>query len=63
MLFGVGPWPGLAGRIGTSALTAIVTLGVGVQMIFSRWLGRYEYGAAEWVWQTLTYGRPSMGKP
>lgn len=36
-LFGVGPGLGLAGRIGTCALTAIVVLGFGSQVIFSAW--------------------------
>lgn len=58
VLFGVGPGLGLAGRIGTCALTAIVVVGFVAQMIFSRWwLGRFQYGPAEWAWRALTYGK------
>jgi uncharacterized protein len=62
VLFGVGPGLGLAGRVGTCALTAIVVVGFAAQMVASRWwLGRYQYGPAEWAWRALTYGkRPRM---
>jgi uncharacterized protein len=60
VLFGVGPGLGLAGRIGTCALTAIVVVGFVAQMIFSRWwLGRFQYGPAEWASaRSLTEGCP-----
>jgi uncharacterized protein len=62
VLFGVGPGLGLAGRIGTCALTAIVIVAYGLQLLFSRWwLTRFDYGPMEWVWGALTYGkRPRM---
>jgi uncharacterized protein len=59
VLFGVGPGLGLAGKIGTCALTAIVVVGYTGQLWFSRWwLSRYQYGPAEWAWRALTYGAP-----
>jgi len=58
VLFGVGPGLALAGRVGTCVLTAIVVLVFVAQMLFSRWwLRRRQYGPAEWVWRTLTYGK------
>jgi len=58
VLFGVGPGLALAGRIGTSALTAIVVLVFGMQVLVSRWwLRHYRFGPVEWVWRALTYGR------
>ena len=62
VLFGVGPGLGLAGRIGTCALTGIVIVAYGLQLLFSRWwLARFDYGPMEWVWRALTYGkRPRM---
>ena len=62
VLFGVGPGLALAGKIGTTALLAIVVVTYAAQLVFSRWwLGRFAYGPMEWVWRALTYGRmPSM---
>jgi uncharacterized protein len=62
VLFGIGPGLALAGKIGTMAVVAVVIGFFAVQVIVSGWwLGRYEYGPAEWVWRALTYGeRPSM---
>ena len=57
VLFGVGPGLGLAGKIGTCALTAIVIVTFAMQVIFSRWwLRRFSQGPAEWLWRRLTYG-------
>jgi uncharacterized protein len=57
VLFGVGPGLNLAGKIGTCALTFIVIIVFGLQILISRWwLSRYQYGPVEWVWRALTYG-------
>jgi uncharacterized protein len=57
-LFGVGPGLALAGKIGTSALAAIVIGTFAIQVAVSRWwLSRFAHGPAEWLWRTLTYGR------
>jgi uncharacterized protein len=62
VLFGVGPGLALAGRIGTSAIVAIVIAFFALQVAFSRWwLSRFAFGPAEWAWRALTYGEwPSM---
>jgi uncharacterized protein len=58
VLFGIGPGLALAGKIGTTALVAIVVTAYAAQMVISRWwLGRYAYGPAEWLWRALTYGK------
>jgi uncharacterized protein len=58
VLFGVGPGLALAGKIGTSALAAIVIGTFAIQVAVSRWwLSRFAHGPAEWLWRTLTYGR------
>lgn len=32
---------------------------IGAQIVFSRWwLSRYRFGPMEWLWRSLTYGRP-----
>jgi uncharacterized protein len=57
VLFGVGPGLALAGRIGTTAILAIVICFFALQVVFSRWwLGRQAHGPVEWVWRRLTYG-------
>jgi uncharacterized protein len=57
VLFGVGPGLGLAGRLGTLSVTAIVTIGFAAQIAFSHWwLARFRFGPAEWLWRALTYG-------
>jgi uncharacterized protein len=56
VLFGVGPGLALAGKIGTSAIFAIVCAFFIVQMLISRWwLSRFQHGPAEWLWRALTY--------
>ncbi len=58
VLFGVGSGVGLAGRVGTCAVVAIVVAFDGVQILVCRWwLGRFAYRPAEWVWRALTYGK------
>jgi uncharacterized protein len=49
---------GLYGQLGPAA-AAVVGLAIYIgQVVFSRvWLRRYQFGPAEWVWRSLTYGR------
>jgi len=65
VLFGAGPGLGMAGRIGTTALTAVVIVAFSAQVAFSSWwLMHYRYGPLEWLWRALTYGRwPALRKP
>ncbi len=57
VLFGVGPGLGLAGRIGTIEVLAIVTATYAAQIALSKvWLARFRYGPLEWLWRRLTYG-------
>lgn len=50
---------GLFGRLGlTAGLGLVFAIYIG-QALFSRWwLERFRYGPLEWLWRTLTYGRP-----
>lgn len=66
MPYGLGWQPGT-----TVWLVAKVAFFFGVQVMFSRWwLERYQYGPAEWLWRSLTYGalqplriRPGVPEP
>jgi uncharacterized protein len=52
MPYGLGWRPGV-----TAFLIVKLIFFFGVQVTFSRWwLGRYQYGPAEWLWRSLTYG-------
>lgn len=49
---------GLYGQVGPAAGLALTLVIYLAQVPLSRWwLGRYQYGPAEWLWRTLTYGR------
>lgn len=51
--FDAGPRYGYVARI------LLWTLLFGSQIVFSHWwLARYRFGPAEWLWRSLTYGRP-----
>jgi uncharacterized protein len=51
--FGIGPRFGLVGVVVTWAAVFVA------QIVFSRWwLARFRFGPAEWLWRSLTYGRP-----
>jgi uncharacterized protein len=62
VLFGVGPGLALAGKIGTTLVTAIAIVGFSGQVAFSRWwLARFRFGPLEWLWRAATYGQwPAM---
>jgi uncharacterized protein len=50
---------GLYGRTGSAAAAGIGLALCALQAAFSvEWLRRFRFGPAEWLWRTLTYGRP-----
>jgi uncharacterized protein len=52
MPYGLGWKPGT-----TLWLVVKLIFYFGVQVMFSRWwLARYQYGPAEWLWRSMTYG-------
>jgi uncharacterized protein len=49
---------GYYGRVGFGGMLVFSLVLFAVQVAVSRWwLARFEFGPAEWVWRTLTYGR------
>ena len=56
---------GLYGQVGTAAAAGIALIVFAIQVPLSRWwLGRYQYGPAEWAWRRLTYRVPvAMRRP
>ena len=56
---------GLYGQVGTAAASGIALLVFALQGPLSRWwLGRYQYGPAEWAWRRMTYRVPvAMRRP
>jgi uncharacterized protein len=50
---------GLIGRVGPAAALAIALAVFAAQMAVSPWwLARFHFGPVEWLWRSLTYGRP-----
>ncbi len=50
---------GLFGRINRTGLAGIVILIWVAQLLYSPvWLKHFRFGPAEWLWRSLTYGRP-----
>ncbi|HLQ37960.1 MAG TPA: DUF418 domain-containing protein [Planctomycetota bacterium] len=50
---------GLLGKVGSTFCLGCAVLLFAAQMLFSRvWLQRFRFGPAEWLWRSLTYGRP-----
>jgi uncharacterized protein len=50
---------GLMGQVGSAAALAVALLVFTAQMAWSPWwLARFHFGPAEWLWRSLTYGRP-----
>lgn len=50
---------GLMGRLGAAAAAPLGLALYGLQVAASaRWLRRYRLGPVEWLWRSLTYGRP-----
>ena len=57
IFYGVGL--GLYGKVGPALLVVLSVAIIAAQAVASRWwLRRYRFGPAEWVWRSLTYGRP-----
>jgi uncharacterized protein len=57
IFWGVGL--GYMGMLGPVAWTVFALLVYGAQIVFSTlWLQRFEYGPLEWIWRSLTYGKP-----
>jgi uncharacterized protein len=57
IFYGVGL--GLYGKVGPALLVALSVAIISAQGAASRWwLRRFRFGPAEWVWRSLTYGRP-----
>lgn len=57
VFYGIGL--GLYGQVGTAAASGIALLVFAFQVLLSRWwLGRYQYGPAEWAWRRMTYRLP-----
>jgi uncharacterized protein len=55
---------GLVTGLGPERLTVVVRFGTGLAYVVlmavacRRWLRRFRYGPAEWLWRRLTHGRP-----
>ena len=50
---------GMSGRLGSSSAALLGLALYAGQLAFSRvWLRRYRFGPVEWLWRSLTYGRP-----
>jgi uncharacterized protein len=50
---------GLFGRVNLAWLFVLSLVIYGLQVPLSRWwLSRYRFGPAEWLWRTMTYGKP-----
>lgn len=57
LLFGYGL--GLQDRIGTLACVLLsIPIFAGELWLSRWWLGRHRFGPLEWLWRTMTYGRP-----
>ena len=57
IFYGVGL--GLYGKVGPALLVVLSVSIIAGQAVASRWwLRRFRFGPAEWVWRSLTYGRP-----
>ena len=57
VFYGIGL--GLYGQVGTAAASGIALIVFALQVPLSQWwLGRYQYGPAEWAWRRMTYRLP-----
>jgi uncharacterized protein len=50
---GIGPRWGVAGWLAAWALIFFAQVGLS-----HWWLARFRFGPAEWLWRSMTYGRP-----
>lgn len=54
---------GLYNKLGPLAGVSVSVGFFSLQILFSRWwLARFQFGPMEWVWRTLTYGKPQPMK-
>lgn len=59
LFYGFTGGPAMMGRVGPAPQTVVVLAGFALQVVLARaWLARFQYGPAEWLWRTLTYGAP-----
>jgi len=57
LFYGIGF--GLVGKAGAAACLLICVTQYVAQIVFSAWwLKRFRFGPMEWVWRSLTYGKP-----
>ena len=57
LFYGIGLGPGPQFGLAGVALAGLAIFGL--QALFSCWwLGRFRFGPAEWVWQSLVHGKP-----
>ena len=57
MFYGFARGPALMGTVGPASLAALCLVGYGVQVALAHaWMGRFQFGPAEWCWRSLTYG-------
>jgi uncharacterized protein len=48
----------LRGKLGCALGEALAVIFFGFQIVLSSWwLRRYQFGPAEWLWRSLTYGK------
>ena len=58
LFYGFMPGPHLMGRVGATWLLPIWVLVYALQLGYANWwLRRFQFGPAEWLWRSLTYGR------
>ncbi len=59
LFYGYGIGLGLLGKVGAAACLLLGLLIYTAQIFFSRWwLSRFAFGPMEWLWRSLTYGKP-----
>ncbi len=59
LFYGYGIGLGLLGKVGATACVLLGILIYTAQIFFSRWwLSRWAFGPMEWLWRSLTYGKP-----
>ncbi len=59
LLFFYGLGLGYLGKLGPAACVGLTLSFFSVQVVFSHvWLAHFRFGPAEWLWRSLTYGKP-----
>ncbi len=58
LCYGFAPGPHLMARIGPAAIALLAVAGYLVQVALAHvWMRHFHFGAMEWIWRSLTYGR------